>query len=167
VTLADDQAELLRALVRNGVEFVVVGGVAAQLRGWSGATTDLDIAVASEESNTARINRALEPTGIEPVTSCLQSDCEDLWKSGNPLTCRTSTGSWGSVMWTANTANLRLFRADVDRKWCRGPHQWPVTGATQNRPWIAIRTGCLTMSHFSPGCEQRQDLPSMATARQP
>jgi hypothetical protein len=64
VTLADDQAELLRALVRNGVEFVVVGGVAAQLRGWSGATTDLDIAVASEESNTARINRALAEVGL-------------------------------------------------------------------------------------------------------
>lgn len=62
--LADNQAELLRALVRNGVRFVVVGGVAAQLRGWSGATTDLDIAVASEESNTARINRALAEVGL-------------------------------------------------------------------------------------------------------
>jgi hypothetical protein len=51
MTLADDQAQLLQALIRNGVEFVVVGGVAAQLRGWSGATTDLDIAVASEAGN--------------------------------------------------------------------------------------------------------------------
>jgi hypothetical protein len=25
----------------------------------------------------------MEPTGIEPVTSCLQSDCEDLWKSAD------------------------------------------------------------------------------------
>jgi hypothetical protein len=57
VTLADDQSHLLRALLRNGVEFVVVGGVAAQLRGWEGATADLDIAVASEESNAERINR--------------------------------------------------------------------------------------------------------------
>ena len=64
MTLADDQAHLLHALLRNGVDFVVVGGVAAQLRGWAGATTDLDIAVASEESNTTRINRALAEVGL-------------------------------------------------------------------------------------------------------
>jgi hypothetical protein len=64
VTLADDQSHLLRALLRNGVEFVVVGGVAAQLRGWEGATADLDIAVASEESNAERINRALAEVGL-------------------------------------------------------------------------------------------------------
>jgi hypothetical protein len=64
VTLADDQSHLLRALLRNGVEFVVVGGVAAQLRGWEGATADLDIAVASEESNAERINRTLAEVGL-------------------------------------------------------------------------------------------------------
>lgn len=57
--LAVDQAELLRALVRNGVEFVVVGGVAAQLHGWRGATADLDIAVSSDDSNVERLNQAL------------------------------------------------------------------------------------------------------------
>ena len=64
MTLADDQAQLLRALLRNGVEFVVVGGVAAQLRGWEGATADLDIAVAGEESNAERLNRALAEVGV-------------------------------------------------------------------------------------------------------
>lgn len=46
------------------MEFVVVGGVAAQLRGWAGATTDLDIAVASNESNAERINRAFAEAGL-------------------------------------------------------------------------------------------------------
>lgn len=64
MTLADDQSHLLRALLRNGVEFVVVGGVAAQLRGWVGATADLDIAVAGEEGNAERINRALAEVGL-------------------------------------------------------------------------------------------------------
>jgi hypothetical protein len=41
MTLADDQAHLLRPLLRHGVEFVVVGGVAAQLRGWSGPVSPL------------------------------------------------------------------------------------------------------------------------------
>jgi superfamily I DNA/RNA helicase len=45
MSLAPDQRELLRALADHGVEFVVVGGVAAQMHGWQGATVDLDIAV--------------------------------------------------------------------------------------------------------------------------
>lgn len=64
MTLADDQAQLLLALLRNGVEFVVVGGVAAQFRGWAGATADLDIAVATEGDNAERLNRALAEVGL-------------------------------------------------------------------------------------------------------
>jgi hypothetical protein len=64
VTLADNQAHLLRALVKNGVEFVIVGGVAAQLRGWLGTTSDLDIAVAAAEDNATRLNRALAEVGL-------------------------------------------------------------------------------------------------------
>lgn len=57
--LATEQTELLRTLARHGVEFVVVGGVAAQLHGWQGATADLDIAVSTEDPNVIRLNRAL------------------------------------------------------------------------------------------------------------
>jgi hypothetical protein len=64
MTLADDQSHLLRALLQNGVEFVVVGGVAAQLRGWVGATADLDIAVSGEDGNAERINRTLAKVGL-------------------------------------------------------------------------------------------------------
>ena len=51
--LAADQSELLRVLARHGVEFVVVGGVAAQVHGWRGATADLDIAVSTEDSTSS------------------------------------------------------------------------------------------------------------------
>jgi hypothetical protein len=64
VTLADDQAHLLRALVKNGVAFVIVGGVAAQLRGWIGTTADLDIALAADDDNATRLNRALGEVGL-------------------------------------------------------------------------------------------------------
>jgi hypothetical protein len=57
--LAAAQLELLRALERHGVDFVVVGGVAAQVHGWQGATADLDIAVSRESSNVERLNLAL------------------------------------------------------------------------------------------------------------
>jgi len=67
--LAGDQTELLRALVRHGVEFVVVGGVAAQIHGWRGATADLDIAVPTEDSNVERLNLALASVGARSGTS--------------------------------------------------------------------------------------------------
>jgi hypothetical protein len=57
--LADDQLALLQVLARHGVEFVVVGGVAAQLHGWQGATADLDVAVSRSGPNVERLNRAL------------------------------------------------------------------------------------------------------------
>jgi hypothetical protein len=62
-TLAADQTQLLRALAWHGVEFVVVGGVAAQLHGWRGATVDLDIAVSTEDANVERLNLALASVG--------------------------------------------------------------------------------------------------------
>jgi Nucleotidyl transferase of unknown function (DUF2204) len=61
--IARDQARLLRALAENGVEFVVVGGVAAQLHGWQGATADLDIAVANDGANVDRLNKTLAQVG--------------------------------------------------------------------------------------------------------
>lgn len=64
--LAAAQEALLRALARHGVDLVVVGGVAAQLHGWRGATVDLDIAVSIDESNVRRLNRALVEVGAGP-----------------------------------------------------------------------------------------------------
>ena len=61
--LAAQQVELLRALTRHGVEFVVVGGVAAQVHGWRGATIDLDITVSIDDTNVTRLNRALASVG--------------------------------------------------------------------------------------------------------
>jgi hypothetical protein len=58
-----DQARLLRALSEHDVEFVVVGGVAAQVHGWRSATLDLDIAVSIEEFNVERLNAALASVG--------------------------------------------------------------------------------------------------------
>ncbi len=70
MTLAHDQTRILEALIRHGVQFVVVGGVAAQLRGWSGATVDLDIAVPSEESNASRDQSSVGRTGSAEGARC-------------------------------------------------------------------------------------------------
>ena len=65
--LGDDQAAILRVLARHAVQFVVVGGVAAQVHGWRSATVDLDIAVSSHDSNVLRMNAALAELGVGPA----------------------------------------------------------------------------------------------------
>jgi hypothetical protein len=54
-----DFHELLRVLVRFDVEFIVVGGVAAVLRGAPVATFDLDIVHSRTSENVARLKSAL------------------------------------------------------------------------------------------------------------
>ncbi len=50
---------LLGALVRNGVDFVVVGGVAGWIHGSSYPTYDLDVAYARDRGNLERLAAAL------------------------------------------------------------------------------------------------------------
>ncbi len=50
-----DLAALLRALVAGGVEFVVVGGVAAVLHGAPITTRDLDIVPSRDRDNVERL----------------------------------------------------------------------------------------------------------------
>jgi hypothetical protein len=50
---------LLEALVRHDVRFVLVGGVALQVRGFSGATRDVDVTIAADEINGQRLDVAL------------------------------------------------------------------------------------------------------------
>jgi hypothetical protein len=54
---------LLRTLVAHEVQFVLVGGVALQIHGYSGATRDVDIAIATDSANHRRIGAALEALG--------------------------------------------------------------------------------------------------------
>jgi predicted nucleotidyltransferase len=51
--------ELLRRLVAGGVDFVVVGGVAAVAHGSAAFTKDLDISYADEPENLERLGRVL------------------------------------------------------------------------------------------------------------
>lgn len=54
-----DLHPLLGALIRNGVDFVVVGGVAAWVQGSSYPTYDLDVAYARDRGNLERLAPAL------------------------------------------------------------------------------------------------------------
>jgi hypothetical protein len=57
---------LLDVLVRHEVRFVLVGGVALQLRGFSGATRDVDVTIAADEANGRRLDAALAALHAQP-----------------------------------------------------------------------------------------------------
>ena len=75
--------EVLRVLIRNEVEFIVVGGIAAILQGSPLTTEDVDVVYLSSAENNLRLAKALgeleahyfDPAGrqIEPDASRLAS----------------------------------------------------------------------------------------------
>lgn len=61
MTMEDaDREAILRALERHGVRYVLIGGAAAQTRGWRGVTLDVDITPAQDPDNLERLARALD-----------------------------------------------------------------------------------------------------------
>jgi len=54
---------ILRALERHGVNFVVIGGAAAQSRGWPGRTDDIDVTPERSRENLSRLAAAVEELG--------------------------------------------------------------------------------------------------------
>jgi len=62
-TIDDLHRALLGVLVRHDVRFVLVGGVALQLHGFSGATRDVDVTIATDPANEHRVAVALAALG--------------------------------------------------------------------------------------------------------
>ncbi len=54
---------ILAALERHEVLYVVIGGAAAQARGWPGRTDDIDVTPERSEGNLARLAAAVEDLG--------------------------------------------------------------------------------------------------------
>ena len=72
---------LLRALLRHGVDFFVVGGVAAQLEGAPILTFDLDVLYDKEPENLARLLAALRELKAryrDPAGRHIEPDAEKL-----------------------------------------------------------------------------------------
>ena len=87
--------ELIRTLAREGVEFVIVGGVAATAHGAVRTTLDLDVVYARSTENLEAIVRALTPfdpylRGV-PAGLPFRFDVETL-KNGLNFTLTTSLG---------------------------------------------------------------------------
>lgn len=64
-----DPVAVLRALVEGGVEFVLVGGLAAVLRGAPTVTYDIDVAPAQDAANLERLVAVLRALGAVRYTN--------------------------------------------------------------------------------------------------
>jgi hypothetical protein len=62
-----DLRELFRALAEHGVDYLVIGGVAAQVHGRRRTTKDLDVTPAPEPENFKRLAAALVALDAHPV----------------------------------------------------------------------------------------------------
>lgn len=68
-----DFAEFIRILKRHRVRFLIVGGYAMAHHGLVRATNDVDVLVATDDANVARIRNATrEFVGVEPNESALR-----------------------------------------------------------------------------------------------
>jgi hypothetical protein len=82
-----DVGSLLGALCRNGVDFVVVGGVAGLALGSAYPTFDLDVAYARETANIERLVRALRELDVSlrgaPADLPFQLDARTIQNGAN------------------------------------------------------------------------------------
>jgi hypothetical protein len=62
-----DLRELFRALAEHGVDYLVIGGVAAQVHGHRRTTKDLDVTPAPDPENFARLAVALVALDAHPI----------------------------------------------------------------------------------------------------
>jgi len=103
--------KLLGALDRNGVDFVVIGGVAGLVHGSSYPTYDLDVVYARDTANLGRMVTALEEIGVvlrgAPPDLPFQLDVRTL-ENGADFTFETE---WGSFDILGEAAGMRAYDA--------------------------------------------------------
>jgi hypothetical protein len=91
-----DPGPALRVLVRHGVDFVLIGGIAAIVLGSSYSTSDLDIAYGRKRANLERLADALRELGATlrgaPPSVLFQLDADAL-EAGLNFTFATKGGN--------------------------------------------------------------------------
>ena len=120
--------ELLAALQRHGVDFVVIGGIAGLAHGSSYPSYDLDIAYARGSENLERLVAALSEIGVTlrgaPPDLPFQLDVRTL-ESGANFTFTTPYGDFDVLADIAGMKSYDALRRDADEKRIAG-HTVPV-----------------------------------------
>ena len=113
-----DPSRLLRALVDGGVDFVVIGGIAAILHGSARNTFDLDICFASDAENLdalgtvlvglqARLRGVAEPVPFVPDAAAL--------RRAEVCTLATAAGDLDVLRSPSGAPRYDVLRAHADR----------------------------------------------------
>jgi hypothetical protein len=107
---------VLRALVRHGVDFVVVGGMAGLVHGSAFPTFDLDVAYARDAGNLDRLAAALRELGVTlrgaPVDLPFQADARTL-ANGVNFTFDTDHGSFDTLGDAAGVSSYDDLRREA------------------------------------------------------
>ena len=69
--------EILEALYKNKVEYLIVGGLAVNLYGVPRVTQDIDLIISTKKSNILKINAVLEDLGYTPRLPVKPQDLAD------------------------------------------------------------------------------------------
>lgn len=115
-----DPVALLRLLEGHRVEFIVVGGIAARLRGAPLVTQDVDITPSTDRTNLERLAAALRDldarlrTATEPDGVAFPFD-PALLESASVWTLTTKHGDLDLVVSPAGTQGFRDLIMDADR----------------------------------------------------
>ncbi len=115
-----DPVALLRLLEGHRVEFIVVGGIAARLRGAPLVTQDVDITPSTDRTNLERLAAALRDldarlrTATEPDGVAFPFD-PALLESASVWTLTTKHGDLDLVVSPAGTQGFRDLITDADR----------------------------------------------------
>ena len=101
-----DPDRILESLDRHGVDYVLVGGVAARVHGAGRATADIDCVPATDEENLKRLADALTDLGARlRVGGMSDEDARQL-----PLRLDAATlAAFGSSTWTTDAGPLDLL----------------------------------------------------------
>ncbi len=113
-----DPLGALRTLVRHGVAFVVIGGIAARLHGSPTVTNDLDICYERSEANFERLGAALVevdayPRGAPPGLPFV-ADAATL-AGGDRFTLQTTAGGLDCLGTPAGTRGYQDLTANAER----------------------------------------------------
>lgn len=107
---------LLETLVRHGVDFVLIGGIAGLVHGSSFPTYDLDVAYARDAANLERLAAALFELGVTlrgaPPDLPFSPDARTL-ANGSNFTFNTAAGPFDILGDVAGIRSFEELRADA------------------------------------------------------
>jgi hypothetical protein len=142
---------------------VLVGGVALQLRGFSGATRDLDITIAIDDLNTRRLDQALEALQAKPYLTGERGVAYST-RLGQIEVMRWTDGVGDYDAWTrevrrSSSSLVSMFRLAAHRTCCsprrtpaarRTPTLYRSSAPSYSRAAPCKRAMCVGRSHHCP-----------------